>query len=567
MSKQEPRNAILLSAYPLSISHLNRFFDEENESPKACTVSALRADGFLGLLKWMWGLWGKTLIVVTPDEEVRALTPVLTVLASLTLARKIETMGFDGKRRAYSRWAGGLAALRVLAASLEGLVAVHLCWRELRRLRAIPRRNFVLGDGSSCLYLRIALSGGSPLGGAMSHTLGVVGGLVERDFKVSYATVEGAGAVPAKTKFISIPALVTHAVPGECNLYRHHRRVVSGCLRSSGSRDHSFVYQRLVLGNYPGVPLSRRLGIPLVLEYNGSEVWIARNWGHGLRFPRIAMLVEDVCLRHAHLVIAVSEPLRAELIERGVETNRIVIHPNGVDPSVFDPERTRPEKITEINRRHGIGKDDVVVTFLGTFGPWHGAEVLAGAIRKMLDADERRAADNKIRFLFIGDGDRRTDVEALLGDGSKNAPWTLTGRVPHEEVADYLAASDIFVSPHVRNPDGSPFFGSPTKIFEYLSMGRPIVASDLDQIGEIFAACPRVSTLPDPEIAPGRGQCGILVEPGNEDELVRAIRFLAENPKWRNAAGRRARELALARYTWGHHVRAIEEGLERLGVD
>ena len=48
------------------------------------------------------------------------------------------------------------------------------------------------------------------------------------------------------------------------------------------------------------------------------------------------------------------------------------------------------------------------------------------------------------------------------------------------------ATSDVLVSPHVANADGTPFFGSPTKIFEYMGLGKPIVASDLNQIGEVI---------------------------------------------------------------------------------
>ncbi len=101
------------------------------------------------------------------------------------------------------------------------------------------------------------------------------------------------------------------------------------------------------------------------------------------------------------------------------------------------------------------------------------------------------------------------------------------------------------MSPHIPNADGSRFFGSPTKLFEYMAAGKAIVASDLDQIGEVLA-----------------DGAAVLVEPGSVDSLVRALRELAGDPERRATLGRAARERVLARYTWRHHVRAI---LDRLG--
>jgi glycosyltransferase involved in cell wall biosynthesis len=69
-----------------------------------------------------------------------------------------------------------------------------------------------------------------------------------------------------------------------------------------------------------------------------------------------------------------------------------------------------------------------------------------------------------------------------------------------------LDACDILVSPHIPLADGSDFFGSPTKIFEYMAMGKGIVASRLGQIGEVRGMMRRA-----------------LVEPGNVPELARAI--------------------------------------------
>ena len=82
-----------------------------------------------------------------------------------------------------------------------------------------------------------------------------------------------------------------------------------------------------------------------------------------------------------------------------------------------------------------------------------------------------------------------------------------TGALPHDKVAEYLDAADILVSPHIPMPDGSRFFGSPTKLFEYMAMGKAIVASRLEQLAEILE----------------HDRTAWLVTPGNTEELAEAI--------------------------------------------
>src|SRR5205823_8149301 len=116
-----------------------------------------------------------------------------------------------------------------------------------------------------------------------------------------------------------------------------------------------------------------------------------------------------------------------------------------------------------------------------------------------------------------------------------------TGAIPHRSVRTYLDAADILVSPHVPMPDGSPFFGSPTKLFEYMAMGKAIAASALDQIADVLE----------------HDRTALLVKPGDSSELVRAIQRLAEDARLRTALARHAREAALARHTWRHHARRV----------
>jgi glycosyltransferase involved in cell wall biosynthesis len=297
-----------------------------------------------------------------------------------------------------------------------------------------------------------------------------------------------------------------------------------------------FVYQRLSVGNYAGTVVARERRIPLVLEYNGSEVWVARNWGRPLRYEALALAAENASLRHADVVVTVSDALRRELVERGVEPERIVWHPNGVDPSLFENVDA-----STIRSRYRISDDATLVAFVGTFGQWHGTDVLARAIRR----DVEWAREHRVHYLLVGDGLRMPEVRREL-EGLEDVV-TLTGLVPQAEAPAHLLASDILVSPHVPNDDGSPFFGSPTKLFEYMAAGRGIVASDLDQIGEIL-----------------RDDLAVLVRPGDVAALAEGIRSLVSDPGRRDELGRRAQARVRERYTWRHHVDAIVEHLERV---
>jgi glycosyltransferase involved in cell wall biosynthesis len=298
----------------------------------------------------------------------------------------------------------------------------------------------------------------------------------------------------------------------------------------------------------------------LVVEYNGSEVWIAKNWARSLRHRELAALAEDALLRHAHLVVTVSDVLRDDLEARGVPAERIAWYPNCVDPEVFSPDRFSSADRARIRASYGIAPSSVVVGFIGTFGPWHGSEVLARAIRLIAEEHAGWLERRRPHFLLVGDGARLPEVRRILGR-LVGEIVTITGLVPQEAAALHLSAADILVSPHVANEDGTRFFGSPTKLFEYMASGRAILASELDQIGTVLRPALDVRHLPSGPPEPGSPFVAVLSRPGSPEELVDGIRFLVDQPEWRSALAANARSLVLSKYTWRHHVDAVLDGL------
>jgi glycosyltransferase involved in cell wall biosynthesis len=383
-------------------------------------------------------------------------------------------------------------------------------------------------------YLRATPGPGTQAGGAASHIKGVVDALrglgVELDI-ISNDFIAGLDA--SDERFVVVPP---ETVGGTRALFDMHNNLVftRAAVPLIRQLNPDFIYQRYARFSWAGVAASVRTGRPLFLEYNGSEVWVGRHWD---RVGSLGLLerYERLNLGAAARIFVVSEVERRNLEARGVAADKIVLNPNAVDVEVFRPGIGG----SQVRDALGFTKQDLVAGFVGTFGPWHGVVQLAEAI-KLIPENVR------LRFVFVGSGSLREQVEAILRNEIEARRVIFTGAVAHERVPALLDACDILVAPHVPLADGSDFFGSPTKIFEYMAMGKAIVASRLGQIGEV---------LRDEETA-------LLVEPGNVADLAVALVRVTEWSELRARLGPNAREAAVKDHTWGHNARRVLDAYE-----
>jgi glycosyltransferase involved in cell wall biosynthesis len=429
--------------------------------------------------------------------------------------------------------------LPLLAGGL--LLCAPVLWRTRRildRLLALPRHRPDPATGRRVCFLRSDLWSGIPAGGSVAHTAGVASGFERIGADLFFVSTSALPLIdPVRQPVHLVPPSRLYNVLREVPYFAHALRFDREAARVLAGRPADLVYQRFDASSHSGVLRSRRAGIPLVLEFNGSEVWVADHWDRPFRLRSLFVKAEAVNLRHADLVVVVSEVLRQALLERGVEDERILVQPNGVDPDRYHPGLDG----SAVRRRLGI-ESRLVIGFIGTFGVWHGAPVLARAARQVL------AERPEARLLFVGDGKERPECEAILADRGDRVVFA--GAVPQAEGPEHLAAMDVLVAPHVPNRDGSRFFGSPTKLFEYMAMGRAIVASRLEQIGEV---------LED-------GVTALLVPPGDEAALARALVRLVDDDGLRRRLGEAARRRALLRHTWEAHVRGIAGRLADQGL-
>ena len=543
--------------YPISSAYRASLEKVLNRPLHYLSLPELRLMPLGKMLRTLRGIKTDRLYLPLEDDSMQALLPALQLLASATRARTIEVVYPDLSRKVFKRWRAALSCAFFVKASLAGAVAIRRCRLEAQTLFQLPRIAVARPDTRRVLYLKTNLMLGVKAGGSVGHVAGVVNEFARRGYEVNIASADPPIGLDSKVSRIPVPLMRYLSAPFEANYYRYNLEVIKKLGPWLRENPTSFIYQRMSTGNYAGVVLARQARIPLVLEYNNSEPWAARNWGGSLKYHDVALMIENACLQHAHLIVTVSDVLKEELLSRGVPPDRIVVYPNCIDPEMFNPERFSPTDIQQLRGRYTIPADSVVVTFLGTFGQWHGAEVLAKAIRKLVDAEAAWLRDQKVHFLMIGDGVRMPNVKEILGEELYMPFVTLTGLVKQDEAPIHLAASDILVSPHVPNPDGSRFFGSPTKLFEYMAMGKAIIASDLEQIGEVLKESLQSNALPQNNPPENDGNLSILCRPDDVYSLLKAIKFLIVESAWRSRLGKNVRNNALSTYTWEHHVKAI----------
>ncbi len=434
------------------------------------------------------------------------------------------------------------APFRLAAEAVRSGSAMRETRRELARLeKSVANRGNINHRDKSAgplnvVYLRCSPGPATQAGGAASHIRGVVTAITQLGAGVSIISNDEIAGL----EDLDIPRTIIWPRPlgsTRAAFDIHNNLVFSrGALDEITRLQPDFIYQRYARFSWAGVKASLQTSRPLFLEYNGSEVWVGRYWD---RVGSLNLLgrFERLNLQAAARVFVVSEVERQNLLRAGVPAEKIVVNPNGVDIDRFKPDIGGGT----LRKKFNVEAGEALVGFVGTFGPWHGVEVLAEAIMQI-------PVESKVRFLLIGSGALRGSVEQMLRDAGTDQRAIFTGAVTHDEVPALLDACDILVSPHVPLEDGSDFFGSPTKLFEYMAMGKAIVASRLGQIGEV---------LSDEETA-------LLVEPASARQLAKAVLRLSQSPELQERLGAAARQAAIDRHTWKRNAEIVLDAYRQL---
>lgn len=370
-------------------------------------------------------------------------------------------------------------------------------------------------------------------GGAKSHILGLCNALGERIDKLQvFSTSNFSGLLSGiELKVQSIP-IWQRCFPN----FLEHKNSTSfaNFIENNLSKDQDvdFIYQRYSINNITGNIIANKLKKPLIIEYNGSEVWIRDNWGKGVDNLSVLKQIESKILQSASYITCVSKPLELELLNLGIPRDKILLNPNCVDLSDYrdniNEEKDNILSLLDAKR---------IIGFVGSFGRWHGVHLLVEAFDKLIEDP----SFSDVHLLLIGTGETYHEIVNLVNEKGLSKRVMLTGLVEREKIPNMLKHCDVLVSPHVPNADGSAFFGSPTKLFEYMASKTPIVSSNLDQMSEILS----------------HERNALLFKPNDPYSLAKSISQVLNNPGLAKTLSKNAFQLVSTQFTWEKHMERI----------
>jgi glycosyltransferase involved in cell wall biosynthesis len=258
---------------------------------------------------------------------------------------------------------------------------------------------------------------------------------------------------------------------------------------------------------------AKRRGIPVILEVNA--VYSARPYRdfEPLLLQPVAERLERRAFSLATTLYAVSTPMARQVAALG--RGDVLTLPNGANPERFDPNRVSGSHVRarlELN-------NSTVVGWTGILRDWHGLDLLLRAMANLPD----------ITLLLVGDGPARGSIEKRARELGMWERVRITGRVPHADVPQYIAAMDIAVV--VADHTG---VASPMKLLEYMAMRRAVVAPRTENILDIIQD--------DVD--------GALFAPKEVPELSSRIRWLAADGALRKRLGLEARRKITTQRNW-----------------
>ena len=294
------------------------------------------------------------------------------------------------------------------------------------------------------------------------------------------------------------------------------------------------LFNRLELYYFSGLWLSRWLNLPLVVEADCPPAYehVTFYGKHYLHLGPLPTRIELANLRAADAVIVISDVLKKYYVEAGIPAEKMHVIANAADPQKFRPA----PKDRELAEKYGLA-NKTVVGWIGSLVGWSGIESLTDAARHILQTRPN------VCLMMVGGGKNQEFFREQLQTGDHADRVILPGTVPHSDVPRYLSCMDVVLAPY---PKLDFWYASSMKIFEYMSTGKTVLATDVGQVGEIIED----------------GVNGFLFDPDKNGELRQKIVTLVDSPEARQRVGAQARRDIEQKWNWDNNAKMMIEIFE-----
>jgi glycosyltransferase involved in cell wall biosynthesis len=233
--------------------------------------------------------------------------------------------------------------------------------------------------------------------------------------------------------------------------------------------------------------------------------------------------------RGCDLAVCVSAHL-ADYVRKNLGIKQTVVVPNGSDPDLFTPDAPIVPRLKD------IGDDTFNVVWIASaYIPWHNFKLLAEAAKLILNGGNKR----NIVFHLIGLGTQMRDMPANVH---------YHGVEDYEQLPQWMSAMDVGLCLYHPGPAD---YGSPIKLFDYLSSGLVVVATDQPQMRQILTEL----DCPD-----------LLISPDDPAKLADALEGLAVDRERVRELSRRSRDLSVSQYTWRRAVTNTFAEIEKIAA-
>lgn len=236
-------------------------------------------------------------------------------------------------------------------------------------------------------------------------------------------------------------------------------------------------------------------------------------------------------LRKADFIFPISKWMERELLQAGIPKSKMMALPLGVNPKVFSTLKNG----AKIRKKYNLNNSKIII-YTGTMEKPRKLDVILHAFSKINKSNE-----NNLKLLMVGDGNDRVNLEKLASSLGIQNDVVFTGRVSYFDMPDFLAASDICLCP--VPPSTVYKISSPTKLFEYMIMQKPVVANE---------------EIPEQKEVIEESKGGILVE-FNDDSFADGIMKLLNDPAMAREMGSKGHEWVVKNRSYKNMARKVEK--------